>query len=324
MQHLEDYAAPIRSLRPETPLAVENLLKKSLAKDLNVRYASTSAMLRDFNKILSAPEMQEAEETATVDNPTQAWRPFVAAEALPEKASWWVFPVVFGSSFLLVALLGMLLFSLFSPPRGEVTVPNLIGMELGDAREILKQNHLELRIIKQIFSSKHTMNHVVSQKPLSGQVKRAGSVIEIVLSKGPELVRVPDLFGKTQQEAELILGEIGLKLGGILTEIDDSQPQGIVIKQSPEADTLIERDASVSITVNSPSGLVQVPNFIGHPLADVQAELNSLGFSFNKATSTSNSIYPAGTIVDQRPSPNERVPKGTALTFIVSSGPPST
>jgi serine/threonine-protein kinase len=137
------------------------------------------------------------------------------------------------------------------------------------------------------------------------------------------LVRIPDLIGKTEIEAELALEEVGLKLGEKLTGSNPNQIEGTVIKQLPEKNAQIQRGASVTITINRiiSGNLIQVPNFIGRSLTDIRAELSALGLSFNKAVSAPDNIYPEGTITNQDPAPSITVPQGTAMTFFVSSGP---
>jgi eukaryotic-like serine/threonine-protein kinase len=137
------------------------------------------------------------------------------------------------------------------------------------------------------------------------------------------LVRIPDLIGKTEIEAELALEEVGLKLGEKLIGNDPNQIEGTVFKQLPEKNAQIQRGASVTITINRiiSGNLIQVPNFIGRSLTEVRAELGALGLSFNKAVSAQDKFYPEGAITDQDPPPSISVPQGTAMTFFVSSGP---
>ena len=117
--------------------------------------------------------------------------------------------------------------------------------------------------------------------------------------------------------------ETGLNLGDILSGYNSDLPEGTVIKQLPEKNTQIEQGASVSITLNVISGdLVQVPNFIGRPLTDVRAELANLGLSYNQAKLNPSEIYAEGLITDQWPVPSSKVPQGTAMNFMVSSGTP--
>ena len=93
----------------------------------------------------------------------------------------------------------------------EVIVPNLIGKELNEAREILNKNKLKLKISTRLYNSDYPSNTIISQKPLSGQKKRSETEVEVVVSNGPESVRIPDLIGKTQLEAQIRIGRNWIK-----------------------------------------------------------------------------------------------------------------
>lgn len=329
-QHLQGDYVPLLKARPEVPVEVDNIVKKAIATNLIERYGSAMALLKDIDLVWGQPRLQKYYEENPVydetNEPTQVWRrvPKNQGESVSSEGKRWLY-WTFGSigvtlAFLIVLTLYAL--NIFTPPRPEVVVPNVVGKELAEAREILKNNKLRVRIVNNIFNPEYPANTVISQKPVAGQKKRSQAEVEVVVSKGPELVRIPDLIGKTQIEAELALEETGLKLGGVLTGNNPSATEGTVIKQLPETGAQIQRGSSVTITVNVMTGnLVQVPNFIGRTLTEVRAELGTLGLSFNKAVSAPDDIYPSGTITNQEPAPSFRVPQGTAMTFFVSSGP---
>ena len=65
---------------------------------------------------------------------------------------------------------------------------------------------------------------------------------------------------------------------------------------------------------------VEMPNFIGRPLVEVQAELASLGLVSNLVTEK-YSVYPRGQILDHQPAPGSIVPVGTPVNFVVSGTP---
>lgn len=325
LQHLQDEVVPIRQIRPDLPASVEAIVKKAMAKDLAKRYPSAMALLKDIYALQQKTgwEKKLLEET---DSPTQVWSAAALKNtpAPPSGKRPWLIWLLSGMGMAILTVLLFILYALniFTPPRPEVTVPNLVGRDLIQARQYLSQHQLRLRVVNRLYNSDYPADIIISQKPVAGQKKRADSEVEVVVSRGPELVRIPDLYGKTQIEAELALEEVGLKLGEILTGYDQALPESTVIKQLPEKDAQIERGASVSITLNVLSGdLVQVPNFIGRPLTEVQAELPGYGLVFNKATLTPSDIYDVGIIVDQDPVPSFRVPEGTAIKFMVSSGP---
>lgn len=319
LQHIQGSFIPARELRPDLPAAVEKILQKAMAKEASERYPSALAMLKEIYAAQSRTGFETGLRDET-DLPTQVWNSVQPESGKKRAINWlpWVITGLVVSSLVAFSFF----YSIIFPPRPEVTVPSLIGKDVNKAREILKQNKLKLKEINQLFSSNFPAGAIISQKPIAGQEKRENTEVEVVVSRGPQLVRVPSLIGKNQLEAELALEEAGLKLGEILTGSSTDVPEGTVIKQLPEKNTQIEMGAVVSITLNNTTeNLVQVPNFINRSLSEVRAELGTLGLVYNQATPTASNIYPEGIVVDQRPVPYEKVPLGTAMNFIVSSGP---
>ncbi|HEX3043768.1 MAG TPA: Stk1 family PASTA domain-containing Ser/Thr kinase [Bacillota bacterium] len=326
-QHLQGDIPPVRQVRSDITPEVESILNKALSKDLSERYPSALAMLKDIHtiRLKTGPEDGLLEET---DEPTQIWRSPKRDGDFKGNSDkkHLVLRIVAGlaGGLLLIALSVFLVFFVFAPPQPEVEVPNLLRSSFSRATELLKEHKLQIRVINRIYNSEYPPETIISQKPAPGQKKRMGSEVEVVVSRGSKLVKIPDLTGKTRLEAELALEEVGLKLADILTDTSIEQPENTVIRQLPEKNTQIEQGAGVSITLNvMPGNLIQVPNFIGRPFPEVRAELSPRwGLSFNKAQSVPSSIYEEGIITDQDPAPSFQVPPGTAMNFIVSSGPP--
>lgn len=87
--------------------------------------------------------------------------------------------------------------------------------------------------------------NVVSQTPVSGQTLHRGDAIAIVVSKGPEFVSVPDVYGKRADEATALLEQAGFvvevnRIAGFFS---------IVGSQSPAAGEQARRGTTVTITV---------------------------------------------------------------------------
>jgi serine/threonine protein kinase len=323
LKHIQENYSPVQDIRPDLPQAVLLIIEKAMAKELEERYPSALAIIKDITTA-NSQNSRESNLLGEADLPTQVWRRVdVGVNRKKEQPSWLLWLTVGLGSVVIISFLFLYFINVFIPPRAAVPVPNLVGQDVNKARQELARVELELKVINRLFSSNYPVDTVISQKPAPGTEKRTRSQVEVVLSKGMQLVRVPDLIGKTQVEAQLALEEVGLKIGDILTTTIQNSPEGVVVRQLPAQNTTIEWGASVSVTINSMAGnLVQVPNFIGRPLSEVRAELGALGLVFNQATATPNNIYLEGVVVDQRPVPYDKVPLGTAMNFIVSSGPP--
>lgn len=325
MQHLQGDLVPIRELRPDIPAVVAKIVEQAMAKELTERYASALAILKDIS-FIDSKDYRKRNLINNTDLPTQTWKSVSILEEPDRKddrniLAWLISGLVI--SLILVGIIAFVFISFTNPftRSQEAEVPELVGKELIDARQIVKNQRLNLKVINYLYNSEYPNGTIISQRPLAGEKRKINSEIEVVVSKGTQLVRVPNLIGKNQLEAELVLEETGLTLGEILVDSNPEFPEGVVIKQLPDKNTQIEHGATVSITLNvTDANLVKIPNFIGRPLSEVRMDLITLGLVFNEATPTPSNIYPEGVVIDQRPLPYDRVPLGTAMNFIVSSG----
>ncbi len=328
MQHLQGNLIPIRELRPDIPAAVTKIVDQAMAKEITERYPSALAMLKEIS-LVDSKDYRKQKLINNTDLPTQTWKSVSDPKGHEQENernwfSWLLFG--FTASMVLVGIIAFFFLSTINPFRHRevVEIPDIVGKELVDAKQLLRDERLNLRVINYLYNSEYPNGTIISQQPAAGQKRKVNSEVEVVVSKGPQLVRVPNLVGKNQLEAELALEETGLTLGEILVDSSPEYPEGVVIKQLPDKNTQIEHGASVSITLNVTSAnLVKIPNFIGRPLSEVRTDLITLGLVFNQATPTPSNIYPEGVIIDQRPLPYDRVPLGTAMNFIISSGPES-
>lgn len=72
-------------------------------------------------------------------------------------------------------------------------VPNIVGMSLSEAKNVLKENKLLLGNIKQEYSDTFEKGIVIDQSPKSGnEIGSEGSKVDVVISKGPEPVKPPE------------------------------------------------------------------------------------------------------------------------------------
>ena len=97
---------------------------------------------------------------------------------------------------------------------------------------------------------KEEAGKVIKQSVKANQEINAGETVTITVSKGTEKVTVPDLNGKTEAAAKKEIKSAGLKLKTVATTEDTTKDDGVVIKQSLEAGTEVDKDTAITITVN--------------------------------------------------------------------------
>jgi beta-lactam-binding protein with PASTA domain len=91
---------------------------------------------------------------------------------------------------------------------------------------------------------------VIATNPAAGtKIELPGSV-DIVLSKGPATVQMPDLFGRSAGEARSMIEQLGLRVAGMSRDTSSLQPENTVIRQLPAAGQTISAGGPVSLTVS--------------------------------------------------------------------------
>jgi serine/threonine-protein kinase len=97
-----------------------------------------------------------------------------------------------------------------SKGREPIKVTDFTGKPAADAVDALSKAGLEVDATAQQFSTDVPKGSVISQSPASGTLFR-GEKVTLVVSKGPEMVKVPDVRGKQSQVAEQILKDAGFQ-----------------------------------------------------------------------------------------------------------------
>ena len=137
-----------------------------------------------------------------------------------------------------------------SKGKNMVTVPKLVGLTKEDAVSALEELDLYADI-EEVYDSKVEEGYVIEQSVKQNEEIDAGETINIKVSKGIEKVEVPNLVGKTEDEAKKAITEAGLKLKTVVTTEDKTKDDGIVLKQTLDAGTEVAKDSFITITVNS-------------------------------------------------------------------------
>ncbi|RSX54170.1 serine/threonine protein kinase [Bifidobacterium goeldii] len=101
--------------------------------------------------------------------------------------------------------------------------------------------------------------------------------ITVVLSKGPMPVAMPDVVGKTQDEAMAALNEAKLKVT-TSEAYDDKVPAGSVVSASVNAGSQLHWGDAVSLVISKGPEMANVPNVVGQNKDAATKTLQALGF----------------------------------------------
>jgi serine/threonine-protein kinase len=128
-------------------------------------------------------------------------------------------------------------------------VPVTTNMSQQQARISIENTGLTLGTVSEQLADQPRGLVIASSPPAGTKIELPGSV-DIVLSKGPATVMVPDLYGRSIGEARSMIEQIGLRIAGISRDTSSLQPENTIIRQLPAAGQNISAGGPVSLTVS--------------------------------------------------------------------------
>jgi beta-lactam-binding protein with PASTA domain len=156
----------------------------------------------------------------------------------------------------------------------NVVCPDVRGKTVEDAREMAQKKGLPLVVLRYENRSDVPYNHITVQKPEANISIRSGRIIHVIVSEGPKLTEVPNLTGRSLQEAEETLREKNLEVGKII-QIPHTR-EGKVIAQLPKGgEKTLERKEVILFVGLDKGKYFYLPDVKDLSLWDIQDEMDS-------------------------------------------------
>jgi eukaryotic-like serine/threonine-protein kinase len=197
-----------------------------------------------------------------------------------------------------------------SKGKERYPVPDVVGEPAQRARRLLRAD-LAVGDVTRKFSDQAQQGVVISASHQQGDRVRPDTAVDLVVSKGPLPIEVPDVVGDDREQAVDEIEDVGLE-PTVSTAYDDSVPKGEVISQSP-ADGILHRGDEVSLVVSLGPPLVDVPSVYRDFRDTAIARLEQAGFEVDVEQAEG---YVGFDIVGaQSPEPSEEAPRGSTVTI---------
>lgn len=129
------------------------------------------------------------------------------------------------------------------------TVPPLTGLTREEAEAALQNVNLAVGSITEQYSSEVTVGVVISQSRASGSTVEEGVTVDLVISKGPNNLTVPNVIGYNKDDAASYLNSVGLNVE-VYTRTDDAE-KDTVIALEPSEGAQVTVGSTVKMVVSS-------------------------------------------------------------------------
>ena len=204
-----------------------------------------------------------------------------------------------------------------------VEIPKLTDEDYIDARDTLIDlgfDKSNIQIVKEPHDEIEE-DKVIGTDPEAGTWLSKTKEISLRVSTGIEMVEVPNLVGKTKEDAAKALEEKNLV--GSVTEEYSTVEAGKVIRQETDAGDEVEKGSTVVYVVSQgeePKETVKIPTTLtGQSYYDVKAKLENMGLVVKKISQSSYEYYEDEVIAV--PQSGEEVEVGSTIDVYVSVGP---
>lgn len=160
----------------------------------------------------------------------------------------------------------------FFVQQNSIITPNVIGKGLQDCAEILSQNRLGIRILKELEDSSLPQGVVMDQFPRGGQKVRPNQDIFITVSRRPKIFLTPDFTNLKQKDVLTISAKHGIDLNSVF--LFSYHPVNSCIAQNPRSGDELGRRRVTAFFSKGQFPLFVVPNFKNCLVQDVKNLLN--------------------------------------------------
>ncbi len=337
MQMQEDPKHP-REINPEIPEGLEDITLHAMQKDPEQRYKSAAEMLEDIERFKRNPSIHFQYKYFVDESPTKYVDAikevkgdnkfnddkFDKTPAAAKKSN--LLPILAGITAALVIVVVALIFGTLMLKgyfnNSSVTVPNLVGEQL-TAAEADTASGITVTESTTEYSSKAS-GQIIAQATPAGTKVSKNTEVKVTVSKGQELISVPNVYGEDKTQAEADLQNAGF------TNVTDTEANstdiasGLVISTQPDRGQKTAPDALITVVVSmgpAPSSYQPVPDLSGLNQAQATRAIQNAGFVAGTPVLEYSSSVKAGLVTRQDPVTATQEPPSTTINFWISEGP---
>jgi serine/threonine-protein kinase len=194
-----------------------------------------------------------------------------------------------------------------------VAVPSVLGKSLDDAKQILEDDKYGFTVKTKEEVSTEEAGTVLDQDPNLGDEVEKGATITLTIAKAEEKATVPDVSGKSCEEAKALMQQNNLT--GNCVEVDTQDPNqvGKVISTSPSIGSQADKGSTVQIQIGKSSQTQVPPNLQGMKLKDARKAIQDAGLTVGNITGSQNDD---AIVFSSDPSPGSTVNRGQTVNLV--------
>ncbi|MEO0102267.1 MAG: TonB family protein, partial [candidate division WOR-3 bacterium] len=213
---------------------------------------------------------------------------------------------------------------IISKGKKLIKAPPLIDKTLPEAEKIVSQLGLKLATEGWEYSNLIPKGKIIKQSP-EPEEPVVNGLVRVVLSKGKEPIKSPNLIGKTIIEAEKELTKLGLKLVLEWEDFSEKIPKDCILSQTPDPGEELSEGSAIRVILSKGKKpierkIIVVPSLLGKKRKEAEKIIWDLNLKLIIAGEEYSETYAQNTISQQSPLPGETLKEGEVVKVILSKG----
>ncbi|WP_436698316.1 Stk1 family PASTA domain-containing Ser/Thr kinase [Nocardioides sp. BYT-33-1] len=204
------------------------------------------------------------------------------------------------------------------------TTPGVVGLDQAAAQAKLEKTGLSVTVGEEVYSESVEKGLVIATDPRPGARILPDGEVALTVSLGKERYDVPDLAGKTVEEAEAALAEVKFVAGRPVERWSETVEAGRVIQSQPAFGTpeaaALPVGTAVTLVVSKGRKPITVRSFVGKDADKATAAMEKKGLRVEVAEEQYSDDVPEGRIISQTPD-SGTLYRNDPVQLVVSKGP---
>lgn len=282
LKHIQEKPEPPSKYNPSISKGLEAIIIKLIQKEQSARYFNASALIEDLYKIKNNFDLDDIDNTLKIeDSPTQII-PMVTANEIRQLTD-------------------------SQDEEKTMNIKNKKGKK--DKKDNSKKDNKRKLVIGSAIAAA-----LVAALVFTFAFFYISDLFKV------ENVEVPNFEGMNIEKAKELAEDKGLRLNES-TQHNSEVPKDEIIKQTTSPGMTVRKGFEVKVIVSEGSKLVPVPDLTNENATDAKRLLRDAGLEPGEVSEDSSDEYPIGTIIDQNPRKGVEVAAGSAVDYVVSTGP---
>lgn len=342
LKQMKEAIPSVRKQNPNIPQSVENIILRATAKNPKNRYNDSREMYnelkhcldedkQDVDRIVFKYPEHESEDTKKIPvikneekkkNDVESTGDIVKQipKEKPSKSKMIIW-ILSGVLFLIIAILALAFFLTAGKKVPNVTVPDVSGMTVVDAEQVLTDAGFEVKTetIK-MPDKEYEKGKVIKTDPEKGRSIKKGKTITLYESTGDEAYVIEDYTGKNYIEVETLLKtvhKLNVSIEKKSVDKTDDMDNQTIVDQSLKAGTEVKEGDKIILYI--PDVYEEYPDFVNEDwsLSDIEAFCEKYSIKLNVVYQETED-YEDGKIMRQSRAAKDRIVEGASLKITVA------